>query len=192
MHAQAPALDHAADVALFGDALTCEAVLPVRFVAGERVLLQAQSEALLHGLAIAEDVRGEDAEERNEATPSLQRLEAKLDLVLSLLGRLARRSEDALPVCPLRWSHRGLRIDLPTSPGFTEDTVGVAMLQPVGWLSDHIELPATVLAQADRHLWLRFDALSPGLAEAMERHLFRMHRRQIAEARQAALARRPD
>ncbi|MEL1264269.1 PilZ domain-containing protein [Pseudoxanthomonas putridarboris] len=197
MPVDAPLLDHPAETELFGDALTCEAVLPARFAAGERPLLQAQSEALLHGLAIAEDVRGEDHEDRNEATPSLQRLEAKLDLVLALLGRLARRQEDALPIRPLRWSHRGLRLDLAQPAGVAPGTAGVVMLQPVAWLSDHIELPATVLAhvpdaKGGQHLWLRFGALNPGLAEAMERHLFRQHRRQIAEARQAALASRED
>ncbi len=50
-------------------------------------------------------------------------------------------------------------------------------------------MPVVVLAQVEgsqglHHLWLQFDALNPGLAEAMDRHLFRLHRRQIAEARQ--------
>ena len=34
-------------------------------------------------------------------------------------------------------------------------------------------------------LWLRFQRLGDGLEMAMERHLFRLHRRQVAEARRA-------
>ena len=75
------------------------------------LLMQATSEALLKGLAVAEDMRGDDPEERKEATPTQQRIEAKLDLVLSLLGRLARRHEGAPPPTAMRWSHRGMRLD---------------------------------------------------------------------------------
>ncbi|MCW0417617.1 hypothetical protein NB689_003371 [Xanthomonas sacchari] len=32
-------------------------------------------------------------------------------------------------------------------------------------------------------LWLRFETQPPGLEEALERHLFRLHRRQIADSR---------
>ncbi len=90
-------VEHPAEHVLFDGALTCDVVLPARFDTGARVVMQATSEALLKGLAIAEDVRGDDPDERKEATPTQQRIEAKLDLVLSLLGRLARRHEGAPP-----------------------------------------------------------------------------------------------
>jgi hypothetical protein len=183
-------VEHPAEHALFDGALTCDVVLPARFDAGPRAVMQAPSEALLKGLAIAEDVRGDDPEERKEATPSQQRIEAKLDLVLSLLGRLARRHEEALPVTALRWSHRGLRLDAPAPAPLAAGTRGIVTVQPATWLSDQIELPASVMDQVEgsqglHHLWLQFDALNAGLAEAMDRHLFRLHRRQVAEARQA-------
>ena len=185
-------VEHPAEHALFDGALTCDVVLPARFLPGARPVMQAPAEALLQGLAVAEDVRGEDPEDRKEATPSQQRIEAKLDLVLSLLGRLARRHDDMLPVTTLRWSHRGLRLDIATPVDAAVGAEGVVTLQPASWLSDHIELPARVLAQVEgthvHHLWLQFADLNGGLAEAMDRHLFRLHRRQVAEARQAQLA----
>jgi hypothetical protein len=185
-------VEHPAEHALFDGALTCDIVLPARFSLGARPVMQAPAEALLQGLAVAEDVRGEDPDDRKEATPSQQRIEAKLDLVLSLLGRLARRHDEMLPVTTLRWSHRGLRLDITTPIDAAVGGEGVVTLQPATWLSDHIELPARVLAQVEgthvHHLWLQFEGLNGGLAEAMDRHLFRLHRRQVAEARQAQLA----
>lgn len=186
-------VEHPAEHALFDGALTCDVVLPARFDGGPRAVMQAPSEALLKGLAIAEDVRGDDPDERKEATPSQQRIEAKLDLVLSLLGRLARRHEEALPVTALRWSHRGLRLDALAPAPLAAGTRGIVTVQPATWLSDQIELPATVMDQVEgsqglHHLWLQFDTLNAGLAEAMDRHLFRLHRRQVAEARQASRA----
>lgn len=187
-----PVIEHPAETQLFGDALTCEAILPARFEPGERPLQLQVSEALLHGLAIAEDVRSDDNEERGELPQSVQRMEAKLDLMLGLLGRLARQRDGALPLRGLRWSHRGMRLDLPEPCRLQPSVAGVLMVEPAGWLGDYIELPALVLAETigaagSSHLWLRFAPLSAGLSEALERHLFRLHRRQIAEARQAAL-----
>lgn len=181
---------HRAESILFGDALTCDAVLPASFQPGVRVVMQQASQTLLLGLAVAEDTRGEDPDERGELPLAVQRLEAKLDLVLGLLGRLAGRLENPLPPCPLRWSHRGLRLDLDTAIEVTAGDAGVVRLAPVSWINDSIELPVTVLDQqhvaTGQHLWLQLAALDAGYEEALERHLFRMHRRQIAEARRAS------
>lgn len=187
-------VEHPAEHTLFDGALTCDVVLPARFDAGRRAVMQAPSEALLKGLAVAEDVRGDDPDERKEATPTQQRIEAKLDLVLSLLGRLARRHEDSLPVTALRWSHRGIRLDVASTTALASGTQGIVTIQPATWLSDQIELPAVVMdhvegSEGQHHLWLQFEGLNAGLAEAMDRHLFRLHRRQIAEVRQHQHAR---
>lgn len=188
----APLLQHPAEFELFGEALTCEAVLPARFEIGDRPVMPQQSEALLHGLAVAEDARGEDAEDRNEIPQSMQRLESKLDLIISLLGKMARQGAEAMPVRPLRWSHLGLRLDLALASDVKVDDRGVIVLQPVAWLNDHIELPARVIASSlgsdgTEHVWLRFGKLGPGLEDALERHLFRLHRRQVAESKQGKL-----
>lgn len=190
----APSMQHPAEFELFAAALTCEALLPARFEVGERPVMQQQAEALLHGLAVAEDSRGEDVEDRSEVPQSMQRLESKLDLIISLLGKLARQGAEAMPVRALRWSHLGLRLDLDLPQSFDGNVgdVGVLILQPVAWLTDHIELPARILASSlgddgTQHLWLRFGTLSAGLQDALERHLFRLHRRQVADAKQSAL-----
>ena len=86
-----------------------------------------------------------------------------------------------------------MRLDATSAVACTEGAPGIVVVQPAAWLSDQIELPATVLAQVQgshglHHLWLQFETLNAGLAEAMDRHLFRLHRRQIAEARQSQQA----
>ena len=50
-------------------------------------------------------------------------------------------------------------------------------------LKDGKVLATSATADGQHHLWLRFAPLGAGLADALERHLFRLHRRQIAEAR---------
>ena len=189
MNAHWPAPARAAETALFDDTLACDAILPAGFVPGPGNGQPHQAEALLRSLAQVEDLRGEDgAEEKRGELPQLaQRMDAKLDLVLALLGRLVRQSSPGLPALPLRWSVHGVRLELPAGPEPDGHGHGVVRLQPSVWLPDSLELPATVLATASaegrRWLWLRFADLPPGLEDALERQLFRMHRREVAARR---------
>jgi hypothetical protein len=62
-------------------------------------------------------------------------------------------------------------------------------VQAAEWLPSPLILPATVIAlepegSSGLHaLWLRFESLTPALEAALERHLFRVHRRAVAESR---------
>ncbi|UWX04703.1 PilZ domain-containing protein [Pseudoxanthomonas sp. NC8] len=185
-----PAAARTADTALFDDTLACEAVLPAEFVPGASPGQLLQAEALLHGLTYIEDLRGEDGgeEKRGELPALAQRMDAKLDLVLALLGRLVRQSAPQLPTLPLRWSARGLRCltftrsrstILPAPPAWSGCSRRNGCRTP--------QLPATVAASAtvdgQPMLWLRFGTLPVALEEALERHLFRMHRREVAARR---------
>ena len=176
-----------AEERLFADALSCELELPVAVLASDGRGRQAQATALLTSLAQLEDLRKDDSEEHGDLPLLAQRMDAKLDLVLSLLGRLVNRGDDAMPVRAVRWSRHGLRIDLGAEPALADGAAVVLRLQPTDWLPDHIELPASVLDQAHRpggvRAWFGFSDLSPALSEAMDRHLFRLHRRQIAGQR---------
>lgn len=191
----------AAEQALFGDALTCDELRPAAFLAGAAHAQAARqaglrAEALLHALAVVED-SGRSEEPEHPADHALQRLEAKLDLLTALVASQCR-GEDADPLLPLRWSACGASLTTPTA--VVRGSAGQLRLQPADWLPTALLLPCSVLAcepvpatestaQAGHddarpsRLWLRFDPLSPSLTGALERHLFRVHRRAIAESR---------
>lgn len=181
------AFDEPADQRLFGDSLDCTLELPVTVEPSPAPGRQAQAVTLLHGLAQIEDLRKEEGGEEHGDLPLLaQRMDAKLDLILALVGRLAQRA-DGLPERALRWSRDGLRVDLDSAAGLDPDTRVLIRLQPADWLPDHLELPATVIARrqagAQTRVWLAFVELRADLVEALDRHLFRLHRRQVAEQR---------
>lgn len=181
-------LDTPADRTLFGDHLNCSLLLPVTVSVSASAGRQSQAITLLQGLAQIEDLRKDDGGEEHGDLPLLaQRMDAKLDLILALVGRLAMRA-DGLPERPLRWSSAGLCVDLTDDDALVPDTRVLVRLQPAEWLPDHLELPATVIARealgvAGARVWLAFTELHPGLVEALDRHLFRLHRRQVAEQR---------
>jgi len=178
-----------ADALLFGDVLACDEVRSAAFVPGvlDPATVHADSlhaETFLQAIAVVEDGRGEDPEEHGPTALALNRIESKLDLLTTLVGALLR-NRDADPMHAIRWSALGACIPNPTA--LPEGTTGYFRIQPSDWLPQALRLPASVLAHdgsgADSALWLRFEALSPGLETALERHLFRVHRREIAERR---------
>lgn len=175
---------------VFGDSLACEEHRPAAFVAGALGSAAAgaacmRAEGLLRALAVIEDSRVEDSEDRGTTDLALNRIEAKLDLLTSLVATLCKSYERQDPLRALQWSALGVCIaaDETVAPGIR----GVFRIQPSDWLPESLVLPATVLAAVTLgdgpQLWLRFDPMSPTLTAALERHLFRVHRRAIADSR---------
>lgn len=176
-----------ADVLLFDDTLHCDEHRPAAFAPGAldaaRIAqAQARAETLLLALAQSEETRLDENEEHGEVPLAMQRVEAKLDLLLGLFSTLLRERDGALAPRPLRWSTRGARLD-GAHDASAVGTTGLLRMQPAEWLPDLVELPARVVATDGDQLWLAFDTLTPALTEALERHLFRLHRRQIAQSR---------
>ncbi len=173
---------------VFGESLSCEEARPAAFLPaplGDGAARQAclRAESLLRSLAVVEDSRGEDVEEHGGNDLLLNRIEAKLDLLTALVA--SRIADHPDPLRPLRWSALGvcLEVDEAVAP----DTPGAFRVQPSDWLPQSLLLPARVLASVThgggQQLWLRFGPLPPALESALERHLFRVHRRAIAESR---------
>lgn len=177
-----------ADAALFGEALACEEVRPAGFepATPDAAALHAEAlraETFLQALALVEDGRGEEPEEHGPATLALQRIEARLDLLTVLVAGLLHGT-DRDPPRALRWSALGASLPGADAP---VGSIGWFRLQPSDRLPQTLRLPVRVLAAEaagdTRRLWLRFEGLPPALAAALERHLFRQHRREVAERR---------
>lgn len=175
---------------IFGDALACEETRPAVFLPGTlgRAALRqavAQSENLLRSLAVVEDSRSDDAEEHGPNELALNRIEAKLDLLTALVA--SKMGEHRDPLQALQWSALGVCVEFDQDLDMAPDSEGAFRIQPSDWLPETITLPARVLATSRisdaKQLWLGFGPLSPGLKSALERHLFRVHRRAIAESR---------
>ena len=177
----------AAEQALFGDALTGRYDVPaaLRSNAPDSVSLDRaieHAETVLRSLALIEDSPHEEPDEHGKDL-ALQRVEAKLNLVLETLAGLLRRERTDLPMQQLRWSRFGAEL---LHPSDDPPARGFLLMQPLVWLPQRLELPVVCLAQRKEagggcRVWLRFEPQPPSLEQALERHLFRLHRRQIAQ-----------
>lgn len=173
-----------ADLELFGDALTCEERLQCAFLADDgRGATPDETadaaEALLRNFGSAEETHADDGE-GYAGDPALQRLEAKLNLVLRLVAELARN--ESLPWRDVRWSRRGLSLICEEMASVNDR--GRVRLALGAQLPLPLELPVRVLASeptdGGHRLRLKLDPARPALEAAIERHLFRLHRRAIA------------
>lgn len=176
-----------AEDALFADVLACDEVRPLAFLPGREADpsgVAASAEALLRALAVVEDgPRGDEPDAGGDH--ALPRIEAKIDLLTALVASLCAQAGGD-PPRRLRWSARGACIEVPDAP--VPGTCGHLRVRPADWLPSPLQLPATVLAtgpggEGAHRAWLRFDDLPAPLQAALERHLFRQHRRAVAESR---------
>lgn len=174
---------------LFKDRLASELVLPVAF-SPQPPYADTSAEMRLRAVALVEDGRIEDSEERQEKGIALQRIEAKMDLLMGLCARLLALSTDTpLIPAPVVLSAIGIQITLADKSPLpaTGEQIGLT-LQIADWLPDPIVLPARLLGsepgQGHIRAWFAFDSLSSSTADALERHVFRLHRRHVAHQRQ--------
>ncbi len=174
---------------LFGDALGCDERLPLAFsaepVAPDVASIQALG--LLRALALFDEVRDGERDESDPQRAELARIEAKVDLVLGLLGGLLRERQPELPTTAVRWSRIGARFVTERVP---TTATGHLQVLPDARMPQALLLPAKVIATraeaSGTTAWVRFELLDPAVEAALERHVFSRHRRQVALARRAA------
>lgn len=178
---------------LFGEALVCSDELSWTLTPGpdradEILRHQAMAERLLRSAASAEASGPEDPEHSPQDS-ALLRMEAKIDLALELLGRMLSAEQPQSAPRPVRWSRLGAQV-----VASSERTAGsrhlLSLQLPTG-LNLPLRLPVEVLASEARDsghwaLWLSFTPAPAGLEAALERFLFRQHRRQIAAHRRGS------
>jgi hypothetical protein len=179
-----------ARIALFDEILTLEETRAATFVPGALEPsalheLATQGEALLRSLAVIDDGAAWTDEPDQQADPALLRMEAKLDILTLLVADLAAAHNRTDPRQPLVWSARGVALTLADAPAPGQE--GVFRVSASDWLPTPLLLPARVIAvepqgQATR-AWLAFVALPPALESAVERHVFRIHRKAVAHRR---------
>ncbi|TAA44167.1 PilZ domain-containing protein [Pseudoxanthomonas winnipegensis] len=185
-----PATPEQAHALLFDEILTLEETRAAAFVPQALAPsavdgLLGRAESLLRALAVIDDGIGRGDDPDQPPDPALLRLEAKLDLLTLLVADLAggQAAQDAQRA--LRWSARGVELvlDQAAQPG----TQGVFRVRASDWLPSPLVLPAQVVAAAPdaagTRAWLAFAPSSPALEAALERHVFRIHRRDIAQRR---------
>ncbi len=146
---------------------------------------QQQDIALLRALSVIEMPVSElDRDTASAAGKAMERLEAKLDLTLSLMMQLAREQIGLPPCCAAILRAGSVEWIDQSAPEPGQMLLISLHISPK--LPQPLTLPASVTATEVREQGIRVTAdfihLNEELAEWLERTLFRFHRRRIQQA----------
>jgi hypothetical protein len=177
----------AAEQLLFADTLACddEFSFSLRSPAGPADFADAarRSETALRAMVNLDEARNDESDGAGDT--AAPRLEAKLDLALSLLSTLVAQTLQMPPPQPVHWSRRGFRLF--SSRAWQDDEPAILSAYWMSALPLPVDLPVVVVAceaaDAGFCIWLAVEDTSPALCAAIERVLFRRHRRLVHERR---------
>lgn len=174
---------------MLASAICLEGVLPVAWKDMPAALADAEYAALhegnlmlLNAIAVMEQPRHADSEEGLAIHQELFRLEAKLDLLTSLMTRLLEKYELVPPLAAVTLTARSFHWHgsmLPSEAGRT----GIIELYVHPLVAAPLRLPARV-EQAGSAV---ISELPATMRNALDKFLFRQHRRQVAGHRQGRL-----
>ncbi|MCP1726430.1 hypothetical protein J2T60_000395 [Natronospira proteinivora] len=154
---------------------------------GQLASLNEQNLALLRAVSALEERHSDSPESHQLPLPEVQRLEAKLDLILTLVGQIRAASDIIPPSVTAELSAAGLawwpRED--KTPAVNE--TGVVEVSLATYAAQPLVLPGKVSAHADWDggpaVLVIFEGINEVVADALEKFVFRHHRRAIAGSR---------
>lgn len=123
------------------------------------------------------------AEEPTQTELELHRIHHKLDLLLELIGSFMQLQAPRPAAVALRLSWHGVSWEIgsgdpsPGSVGLVELHLNPVMPLPLRW-------PARIVAVSATEVSAEFSAVPEFCQVALERHVFKRHRREVAETRQ--------
>jgi hypothetical protein len=138
--------------------------------------------ALLNALTLIEEATVRQTEEPSPLIAQMERLEAKFDLVLTLLTEALLPESAAPGPVAMRISSRGMVFDAgaPIAAGTVIELsvhFSASLPRPVVLYG----VVAEASAGEEGHVPVEFRRLGPGVIERLERLVFRRHRRSIAQ-----------
>lgn len=142
--------------------------------------------ALLNALTLIEEAAVRQTEDPSPLIAQMERLEAKFDLVLTLLTEALLPEAAAPGPVAMRLSSRGVVFDagVPIETGTVIELsvhFSASLPRPVVLYGVVVETPPG----EEGHACVEFRRLGPGVTERLERLVFRRHRRSIAQQKPA-------
>jgi hypothetical protein len=173
------------------EGLTCEEEMPfewtvVEDLPGEQQLAaqHVSNEALIRACEALEETH-RAGEEFSELAHELARIESKLNLVLELLGEWLRAHGELPPRRVLRFNATGLEWQAPEGPpagALVQLRLHLCPAFPRP-LQLHGEVQHSEPGTGSVHTVVRFTGIPEGVADGLERLIFRRHRREVAQIR---------
>lgn len=143
----------------------------------ELAMLNQGNLLLLEALLLMDSQRVGDADDTSCCHQDMQRLEAKTDLLITMVSRLLSRQEGRPPLAAVVLSSQALV----WAGGLTHPADSLCEVDL--YLSPLAAAPLTLTGRVSEPGRLQLAGIGPALQSALEKYLFRQHRRAVADAR---------
>lgn len=148
----------------------------------QRTAMRDRNLSVLGTLAVFNERRSEAADEENPAAQDMQRLDSKMNVLMAMLDQLLQRGSELPP--RVRVSFNAIGALLPRSLWPVGQTQALVRLHFDGCLALPLELVAQNAQERDAdHIFVSFESMDEATCDAIERLVFRHHRRKVAERR---------
>jgi hypothetical protein len=160
--------------------------LPEPFGDLQRAAMRDRNLSVLGTLAVFNERRAEAVDEDSPASQEIQRLDSKLNVLMAMMDQLLQRNAELPPRAPVSFNAVGALLPASVWPSAQEH--GLVRLHFDGCLALPLELTARRVQERDAdHIFVAFESMDEATCDAIERLVFRHHRRKVAERRQTAL-----
>lgn len=158
------------------------APLPSAFGDSQLAAMREGNLSVLQTLAVFGERRGELPDEESLVAQELLRLDSKLNVLMAMLDQLLRRDTELPPRLPVAFNALGAV--LPRAVWPTGATRALLRLHFDGCLALPLQLPAQLVQDRDEnHIFVAFESIDDVTCDAVERLVFRHHRRKVAGRR---------
>lgn len=123
----------------------------------------------------------QEADEHNELSTDIQRLDLKLNLILSLVGDALAKQLDIPAASPAKLSFTHL--EWQTETGFEDSSLVRIYLYVSSSLPKALHLYGRVVASEGGWMKVEFVGINHAVADWLEKMIFRHHRRTVAQSR---------
>lgn len=150
------------------------------------VTMRERNLNVLGTLAAFGERRSDVADDESPMSQELLRLDNKLNVMMAMLDQLLQRGANLPSRQFIRFNAVGALLPAVMWPARTER--GLLKLHFDGCMALPLELPARLMRERDAdHVFIAFESLDDATRDALERLVFRHHRRKVAESRQMSV-----
>ena len=151
----------------------------------QRAAMRDRNLSVLGTLAVFNERRSDVADEESPVGQDMQRLDSKLNVLMAMLDQLLQRDAELPP--RVRVSFNAIGALLPVALWPAGQDHALVRLHFDGCLALPLEMVARRGQERDAdHVFVVFESMDEATCDAIERLVFRHHRRKVAERRSTA------
>src|SRR5262249_15935086 len=152
-------------------------------IATENRYAETNLRVLQSALALDEQATIDLMDNPSPQSADIARLDAKMNLLLDMVGRLLAQSQPRPPALQIRFNIHGAPWTCADGHPFKMHSDGVFEIHLNDCLVDPLRMIGRVVGSSDDSIDLEFDATTEAIANLLEKYIFRRHRRQVADAK---------